>query len=132
MTRKKRMQLWLLLLGLLLLLGAGWAGWDYLEYRSALDTTREWAQLAPFPASTKNLKVDTRGGMFTREFRVEFDAPPADVEAWLAASPGIPGAVMTRTGKSRHYQITPGGGAAFAELTFDEGTGHVRVRVYWS
>jgi len=63
---------------------------------------------------------------------VEFDAPPADVEAWLAASPGIPGAAMTRTGKYRHYQITPGGGAQFAELTFDESTGHVRVHVYWS
>lgn len=131
MTHKKRMILWLLLVGAALLIWAGSAAWDYQTRQSALATTREWARLNPFPTSAKNIKVDTRGGMFTREFYVEFDAPPADVEAWILASPG-PATAKVSGGNVRDYVIKPGGGAQFAELFFYTLTGHVVVHVYWS
>ena len=79
-----------------------------------METTRAWAGLADFPGSAKNVRVTTQGSMFTREFYVEFDAPLADIDAWIMASPGPATATVSRIGTRRHYVITPGGGAQFA------------------
>jgi hypothetical protein len=100
--------------------------------RSALDCVHVWARLDAFPASATKMTVDVTGTMFTRTFVVDFDAPLKDIDAWLATSPGTVGVLPQKTGATRHYTITPGGGAAFAELTIDESTGHVHIRAEWS
>jgi hypothetical protein len=103
------------------------------EGRQEMALTLEWGRLAPFPASATDVRVSTEGSMFTRGFRAHFVAPRADVDAWLAASPGPRSATKEAVGKSRtKYVITPGGGAGWAELTVDEATGTVDVYVYWS
>jgi hypothetical protein len=70
--------------------------------------------------------------MFTREFIIDFDASPADIAAWLAASPGIADATQRVERDERIYAIKPGGGAQFAELAFDTKKNHIRIRTYWS
>ena len=67
-------------LGLLIL---GIAGYFYLQsanYHSAIEATKEWAQLNEFPASATSLLVITQGSIFSREFTIEFDAPFPDIE----------------------------------------------------
>ena len=113
----------------------GTAGYLYLQnanYHSAIEATKEWAQLSDFPSSATNLSVKTQGSMFTREFTVEFNAPIADVEKWLNESPGTKGVTPAIDGKIRIYDIEPGGGAQHAELELDESTGRVRINTYWS
>ncbi|TWT29205.1 hypothetical protein KOR42_55460 [Thalassoglobus neptunius] len=110
-------------------------GYFYLQsanYHSALDATKEWAQLNEFPVTATNLTVETQGNMFTREFTVEFDAPLADIENWLRKSPGTNSVTPTTDGDVRHYDIDPGGGAQHAELELDESQGHVKIHTYWS
>jgi hypothetical protein len=114
-----------LLLGMLFLMA--------LMDRQAIETSRQWARLDPFPASATQIEVDTKGGMFTREFIVTFTSPLADINAWLAVSPGTAGAMpdMALNGV-RVYQITPGGGAQFAEVKVDDKAEKVTIHTYWS
>lgn len=100
--------------------------------QSAIDTTIEWAQLAPLPHSARNVEVDVKGSMFTREFVITFDAPAADIKRWIAASPGPSSATITVAGAITTYAITPGGGAQFAEVKVDAELNRVVVRTYWS
>ena len=124
--------------GLSVLLGVVLAGAgaarvvDYLDDQSAYAATLKWARLAPYPASARHRTVEVTGGMFTRGFVVDFDAPVADLHAWLLASPGATTAGVAGAPARRHYSITPGGGAMFAEMTVDFTRGHVRIRTYWS
>jgi len=120
------------LLAFILLATIGYFVVQNANYHSALEATKEWAQLNEFPETAKNLNVKTQGSMFTREFTVEFDAPIADIEKWLRDSPGPKNVTPTTNGSIRHYDIDPGGGAQHAELELDESTGHVKINTYWS
>lgn len=102
------------------------------RYHSALNVTKEWARLSEFPATARNLTVEIKGNMFTREFVIQFDAPPADIETWLNESPGTQNVRPTMEGGVRKYSIEPGGGAQHAELELDETNGHVLINTYWS
>jgi hypothetical protein len=112
----------------------------YFAYRRKLRqdgiaATLRWGRLAPFPASATDLRVETSGSMFTREFEASFTAPAADVAAWLAASPGTGTVTPVPDGSSLVYPITPGGGAQFAQVRLgyiDSSVATVHVRVYWS
>jgi hypothetical protein len=99
---------------------------------SAIATATVWARLAPLPHSARNLQVEVKGSMFTREFVITFDASPAVIQQWLASSPGPASASPTVGGAITTYAITPGGGAGFAEVTVDHGAGRVVIRTYWS
>jgi hypothetical protein len=112
---------------------AAWLTYSSLQRASAINATREWGRLAPFPALAQDLTVTTHGSIFTREFRTSFVAPPEDIEAWLQNSPGTREAVVTTAVDGvRHFQITPGSGAEFAEVTVDDTQHRVFIRVYWS
>jgi hypothetical protein len=93
--------------------------------------TLKWGRFAPFPKSIQNFKIETEGNMFTREFNASFTAPAADVKRWLHESPGTRDVRPEETFKVMYYKIDPGGGAAFASVTVENGT-LVRIRVYWS
>ena len=103
------------------------------EHQHRREIPREWARLAPYPASARNLRATTSGGMFSRSFRVTFTAQPRDIERWLRASPGPREATEERPalGK-RHFDIRPGGGANHAEVNVDDTSGRVEVNVAWS
>lgn len=99
----------------------------------AIEISREWARLDPLPASATQVDVNTEGSMFSREFIVTFTAPQADIEAWLATSPGTAAVTPDMKNKSvRVYHVQPGGGAQFAEVKVDERTHTVTINTYWS
>ena len=123
-------------IGTVLLIVGGWLLLDPnspLNRRSALDTTQEWARLEPFPQTAEEVSIETAGSPFTREFIVTFQAPTQDIEAWLKKSPGTKDVTPTLgQDGSFHYAITPGGGAAFAEVTVSKNRQSVRIRTFWS
>lgn len=122
---------------LLLLLGLC-SGWMLFEQRSTdnqttnLNTARAWARLDPLPASATNLQIETRSGLFTREFIVTFKAPPDDIKRWLQVSPGPREARHETRADAIHYTITPGGGAGFAALDVALDYTFVRVWAKWN
>lgn len=105
----------------------------------ALETALEWARLAPLPPSTAELEIETEGSAFTRAFRVSFQAPEEEIEAWAAESPGLqesaPEVGEVGDDGTRTYIIPPGGGAAYAEVTLtplEDGLALVEIYTYWS
>ncbi len=70
------------------IIGLGfWLERDAPKIVGALATGR----LADLPASARNVKVETSGNMFSRQFWLKFEATPEDIEAFIAASPGLKG-----------------------------------------
>lgn len=70
--------------------------------------------------------------MFTRSFRVSFDAETAVIDEWREESPGFADAeVEARSDGTVKYTIKPGGGANWAEVIVGP-DGHVSVYVSWS
>jgi len=63
-----------------------------------------------------DVKFEPKGSMFTREFVVSFDATPEKILSWLQSSNGTKHAFNGKTTLADTYmQLTPGGGAQFAE-----------------
>ena len=101
--------------------------------QSAIDCTLEWGRLAPFPASAEQFSITTHGNMFTREFRASFMASPAEIERWLQESPGTRQTLPTTPSPGvRKFEIKPGGGAQFAEVSVDDVKHQVFIVVSWS
>ncbi len=135
---KQRRRKWsrVVLLCVVLAIVGGWAAYRVYDRKcqdSAMKTTLVWARLAPFPSSARNLHVQAKGSMFTREFIVSFEAPAVDIQAWLQSSPGTAGTqgAVSPDG-NRHFSIQAGGGAQFAELTLSPDGQKVTIRAYWS
>ena len=134
-SRKRRILLRIALLAGVLTIGLAVAAAHYISamnQESAIATTREWARLAPFPASAQHLRVETRGSMFTREFVITFDAPAADVIKWLQNSPGPASTQPAAEGTTSVYEFTPGGGANDAKVRYEPATGKVTIDTSWS
>src|SRR5262245_5516751 len=90
------------------------------------EIAREWARLAPYPASAEDLTSRQVGGPFTREFEVSFRAPLADIERWLRVSLGTREATAEEPYPwLRVYKIKPGGGAQYAEVRVNMSAGTV-------
>ena len=106
--------------------------WSF-ERAEVIEGALEWARADPLPTSADVVSVTTGGSIFTRALRVTFTAPAVDIEDWLRRSPGAQDAVVTVPSLGvRHFQIKPGGGAAFAEITVDDTQQRVVIRSYWS
>ncbi len=128
--------LWTLFVGAVFVVGTVWLVFDAnspLNKASAIACTCEWARLNPLPVGQSAVHVETKGGMFTREFIVTFTGKREDILAWLNASPGTQNAYRdTRMLNAMHQEISPGGGAQFAEITISENGTKVVIRAYWS
>ena len=110
-------------------------GYPHFTEKSARTTTIEWARLRPFPVEAQSFTIVTGGGMFTREFRVSFFGDPTAITAWVAGCPGVADPKTTKTESpdgSVTYEISAGGGAAFAELIHHPARGTISIRTYWS
>lgn len=129
----KKQTLWVLIGSTIIVLLIGGLFAKAQMDRQAIEISREWARMDLFPTSAAQIEVDAMGSMFSREFVVSFSAPLADINAWLAASPGTAGALpdMAINGV-RIYQIKPGGGAQFAEVKVDDKAEKVTIHTYWS
>ena len=109
----------------------------YALYRShvtanGLEVAQKWARMSPLPETAIGLHVGTRGGPFTREFTIRFNAPPDDLDSWLDSSPGTCNLKPVVNGQSRIYNLEPGNGAMHAEVTVDDDTNLVVIHTYWS
>ena len=103
------------------------------RHHSAIETTLEWARLAPLPVAKVRVHVEVTGSVFTREFRLTLRAKPDDVDEWLKSSEGIKDArVTTHANMLTKYAILPGGGAQFAQVLVYPKIGEVVIRAYWS
>ena len=124
----------IIILSVLAVLAAGgFVAYHHYERRSMVDCTLQWGRLAPFPVAARDFSIRTEGSMFTRAFRARFVASPEEIEQWLRESPGTSGVRPERPSPHlRRYQISPGGGAMFAEVEIDDQSNTVKVYVYWS
>ena len=103
--------------------------WDR---REMLRTTLLWARVAPPPAGKHDFIIQKEGGFFSRSFRCSFSAAPEEVERWLQQSPGTWALLPEKPpATTRHYIISPGGGAQRAEVTVDS-SGTVGIYVSWN
>jgi len=101
--------------------------------KSAVKTVEEWVRLAPISSCDTNPTVETTGSMFTREFLVEFSCDPDELKKWIASSPGLNDARVSKNkGQKQIYTVTPGGGAAAARVEIDQQSNTVYVHTYWS
>ena len=134
--RTKRILLWVGCVFLIGICGIAWLGYSVFSPNSsrnrasAIDCTLTWGRLAPFPASAQQFSITTEGSAFTRAFRSSFVAPQTDIEQWLQQSPGTRETVPTTPSAGvRHFEIPPGGGAQWAEVTVDDTNHHVSIYV---
>ncbi|MGB7324123.1 MAG: hypothetical protein WBD31_04580 [Rubripirellula sp.] len=121
----------------LAVLSVGVAIGGYAIYRShvresGLEAAQQWARMSPLPDSASALHVETRGGPFTREFIIRFNAPSADLNSWLEKSPGTSNLEPVVNKRTRTYTIEPGSGAMHAEVTVDDDMNSVVIHTYWS
>ena len=135
----KRIRNWVGSVFLVGIWGIAWLGYSFFSPNSsrnrasAIDCTLTWGRLAPFPTSAQQFSITTEGGAFTRAFRATFIAPPADIEQWIQQSPGTRSVQPSSPSPGiRHFEIAPGSGAAWAEVTVDDTNHRVSIYVYWS
>jgi hypothetical protein len=103
-----------------------------LDKQSAIDTSIEWARLAPLPVPSHEVAIETAGSPFTREFWLSCHLSKHQLEQWLSECEGISDAAVFQKGKTTRYTIRAGGGAQFAEVRVNRSTGEVVVHTYWS
>jgi len=96
----------------------------------AIASVVKWCRLEAFPKSATDITIKTEGGMFTRSFRFSFLARPEDIKAWIAKSPGLNDAKIEKDQKVTKYIISPGGGAAYAQVLIEDNK--VSIYSYWS
>jgi len=102
------------------------------DQKEIIRVTQEWANLASFPENSEMISVEKTGTVFTREFRVRFNAPEKDIRKWLSDSPGTSQVTTDINGDIEKYSIKPSGGAQFAEIIYNVKTNEIYIRVYWS
>ncbi len=95
--------------------------------------THEWTRTAPLPSETTDVKIESAGSDFTRQFKCSLRFPDSSALAsWIAASPGFADArVTSESDGTKVYLIKPGGGAMFAEITVHPDF-RVEINTYWS
>ena len=104
-----------------------------LNKASAIECVCEWARLNPLPVPNSAVHVETKGGIFTREFIVTFHGDKKSILQWLNASPGTQNAYRDiHSLKYERMSISQSGGAQFAEVTISEEGTKVVIQAYWS
>ena len=118
-----------LLLGLLL--GFGILVHQH-ERQSAINTSLAWTLMSPLPKSAERIDVEVGGSIFTREFKVEFQASEADIKDWLVASEGVAFSPSRSISEGTVGYTIDESDALFAQVTVDWETLTVVIHTYWS
>jgi hypothetical protein len=126
----------LMMAGILTIIVGGWfilSPESPINRASSISVTKQWARLADFPTTHTDLRVQTSGSMFTREFEIVFRDTPANITKWIEGSPG-PSSVEPTTDSSgwRIYSYPAGDGALFSEIHVSPAGDEVRIHTYWS
>lgn len=96
--------------------------------QDALEISRDWCQLADYPAFQQKPQIEISGGMFTRTFEVQFQSEPQAVTNWITQSPGLK-IKPEQKADGQHYLIRSSK-AAHCEVRIQ--AGQVFIKTYWS
>lgn len=84
-----------------------------------------------YPRKRKEEFYENGGGFFTGEYVYEFNAPYAEIEAWIERSSIFEDADTQKTGREVTYSIQPRR-AISCLIKIDYEEGHVRIDSAWS
>jgi hypothetical protein len=99
----------------------------------AVRATLTWGRLLKFPTSARNVQIENEGGMFSRGYRISFQASIEEIDSWIKKSPGTAALTpKTVTPGVFQYVISPGEGAVYAEVVINTKTGLVKIYTSWS
>ena len=70
--------------------------------------------------------------MLTSEFIVSFEGKKEVIEEWLQSSDGTMDVTPKKEADCLVYSVTPGEGAAFAEIRYYRRLNKIVQRTYWS
>jgi hypothetical protein len=118
--------------GLILLVVIVIIAYPIYQKNSMIEATLAWSRMAPFPSEIDEFEIETKGGMFSRSFRASFKAETAIIENWINISEGTKDLEPEEQNGILIYHITPGEGAAFAELKYYKNDNRVELYTYWS
>ena len=99
--------------------------------KDAIETTQNWGGLSNLPSSIENIKVEQKGSMFTRQFIVEFNANPKEIQKWIINSKRLKNNIPKINYKTEIYEIHPGEKGAFGGKVEIEGT-KVLINMSWN
>jgi hypothetical protein len=99
----------------------------------AIEAALEWGGLAALPDDADDISVETRGGMFTREFIIEFNCDQSEIKEWISRSNGLKTATIS-TGHDGvvTYQVDGHERSIGGIVTIDEKNGNVIIDMSWS
>lgn len=86
-------------------------------------------ELAPIPQGAQIKSVKTEGNMFTRSFRLVFEADASVIDSWLDNSKGVKTAKIVETGDVKKYVLNAKCGFQYAEVNVDRQNRTVTVYV---
>lgn len=103
------------------------------EKQDAYNTAFGWSGVKALPAWATDPKIETKGGMFTREFEITFTGTKEQIENWINTEPALKDIQKEDIGNSVYkYILKPQGGAQWAEVKVDSINNIVTIRTYWS
>ncbi len=104
------------------------APWDRL---CAIQTTLDLGGLDPIPVDGENIEIKKFGGLFTRQFKIQFKADKLQIDQWVKCSKRLKDNLPQKIGEKKVYFIHPGEQKSFGgkvEIENDE----VLIDMSWS
>ncbi|MEH6538078.1 MAG: hypothetical protein V7719_16880 [Psychroserpens sp.] len=79
------------------------------EKEEVIQVTLEWGGLDELPAEIKNLEIDKKGSLFTRQFIIEFELDDSSkIDEWIKNSKRLKNNIPKIKGNTKVYEIYPG------------------------
>jgi len=102
------------------------------EKEEAIQTTLEMGGLDELPSEIKNLKIDKRGSIFTRQFIIEFELNDSmKMKNWIKQSKRLKDNIPKTNDNSRIYEIYPGENNSYGgDVEIQDKK--VRINMSWS
>lgn len=99
---------------------------------AAIEAALEWGGLPALPKGSKIVSVDTKGGMSTREFIVEFECDRESLDSWIRQS-GLGELTPTKEENGiKVYRVEGQKGSIGGYVYIDENKGNVVIDMSWS
>lgn len=103
--------------------------WDRAD---AIEAALEWGGLMDLPKSSNDISVDTEGGMFTREFIIEFNCDKNELNEWIEKS-GLNNIDPIKQENGISVYRVPGHGGSIGGLVYiDRNKNNVIIDMSWS
>ena len=103
-----------------------------MEKNGAIQATLEMGGLNELPSGIKNMQIDKRGSIFTRQFIIEFEFEDSNkIDNWIKQSKRLKDNVPKIKDKTKTYEIYPGENDAFGGKVEIQDK-KVRIDMSWS